>query len=351
MKTIMDYLRAFSIEKDSRHETEEVPVASTGQGGVSKEVPADKEEKKLCNQVILDEILKIFSSEIKFASVDEVVVFPMTFTIGMSQRDFTKFHSYMPLITDLAISNFYRIIKEEMGDSRTCYNVANYWSLSFIPCISGVTEIDENTLDIPEGKVMVFATPTETVTDIADTEGGINVSLTVNGSEIFGNVNINRSILASFKTDNVNGKFQRNWDRNMFRESRYLKIGTDTNHREPEVQPGPAGGVLAQLSCTYKDEYVSYDMHRNVCTISGSSDSRTDATIFKLPCQMVKPGHIVIEYIEKSDKFMLAAYGKTIMNGSEIKQSVGGDVNWVELPDRAGLNLNGVLMVKFKKNV
>lgn len=352
MKTIMDYLRTFSIEKDNKRKTEELPADNTGQSEEAKEETKDgKKEQKLCNQVILNEILKIFSSEIKFASLDEVVAFPMTFTIGMSERDFTKFHSYMPLITDLAIKNFYRIIKEEMGDSRTCYNVASYWSLCFIPCISGVTEIDENTIDIPEGKVMVFATPTETLDDIADSEGGINVSLTLNGSEIFKNVNINRSILASFKTDDINNKFTRNWDRNMFQESKYLKVETNTNCQEQVVQQKPADGVLAQLSCSYKDEYTSYDMERNVCTISGSSETRTDATIFKLPCQMVKPGHIVIEYIEKNDKFMLAAYGKTIMNGKEIKQSVGGDVNWVELPDQANLNLNGVLMVKFKKNV
>ena len=347
---LMDLFRGMTPEGNRKQQKPEQPEQTSTQPVEAETKNGKEEESKvetLTNRVILNEIIKHFRIELQHNSFDDVVTFPMNFIVAMTEEDFDKFKGYMPLIADQTIKKFYQIIKEEMGDSRSCANMATYWVINFIPCVPGLTEVNEKPVTVPEGRVIVLSSVCDTIEKIADSDGQSNVSVTVSGSDIWSNVNINRSLLANFDMNN-NARFPFIWDRNMSAGFKPLAQNFIVDNGK-ETETKILKGTLATLTCDYKGSSTNFMMERNVCIISGSADDRTDATIYKLPCKMVKPGHVSIEYIAKSDKFMLAAYGKTIMNGNEVKLSVGGDVNWVELPENASLNLNGVIMVKFKK--
>lgn len=308
------------------------------------------DSRKLSNQIILDKITEVFHNDLRENSFEDTVVFPMTFTVAMAQKDYETFKGYRPAIVQQAIKKFYRIIKQEMGETRSCDNLATYWDISFIPCIPDVTEIDEQTINVPEGSVIVLAAVNDTIEDIMKSEGGVRVSVTVSGTDAFENVNINRDMLRNMNVRN-NAHFQINWDRNMSPDFRKPEAVYYTEQSEPVKQDnGPAAAHgLAELTCIYNGSRTGYVMERNMCILSGSRDTREDGNIIKLPCKVVRDGHVTIEYIPNEDKFMMAAFGNTIMNGNRIRQSTGGDVKWVQLPDEADLNLCGSVMVKFRK--
>lgn len=169
-------------------------------------------------------------------------------------------------------------------------------------------------------------------------------------ANMFANVNINRAILKNMLVVGPN-RFRFEWDQRMSEDFR-INVAQDCagQNTDNEINK-PSSGILALFTCDYQNTTVSYEMRQNRCIISGEKDDRTDENIFKLPCKMVKNGHIEIEYNEKSGKFMMAAYGKTTVDGRKVDPSTSGDVKLIELPDRANLGLSGVVMVNFKKKV
>lgn len=346
----MDLFRGMTPEGNRKQQKPEQPEQTSTQPVEAETKNGKEEESKvetLTNRVILNEIIKHFRIELQHNSFDDVVTFPMNFIVAMTEEDFDKFKGYMPLIADQTIKKFYQIIKEEMGDSRSCANMATYWVINFIPCVPGLTEVNEKPVTVPEGRVIVLSSVCDTIEKIADSDGQSNVSVTVSGSDIWSNVNINRSLLANFDMNN-NARFPFNWDRNMSAGFKPLAQNFAVDNGQATATKTPQG-AFALMTCNYRGQQTEFAMDRNTCTISGADDTRDDATIYKIPCKMVRTGHVNIQYIEKNDKFMISAFGKTTVNDKEIKQSNGGDVIWVELPENATLNLNSMAVVKFKK--
>lgn len=113
--------------------------------------------------------------------------------------------------------------------------------------------------------------------------------------------------------------------------------------------------LLARFETTlpdriYSGQKLEYLMRFNDITISGNEETRTDASVFKIPSDWVNSPHLQIRYSKTEGKFFLSSFGeKTILNEKLVERSNPDNPRWVELPVNSRIVLNGIIGVNIFK--
>lgn len=318
---LIDFIRRFAPENGNVENTAD---------GVAQSVVAEP----MNNQTILNNITRQFERELKANSFEDVVTFPMSFTIILNMKDYYKQKDYTPLIAQKTVEAFYRIIKENMKDGKKCANLATWWNISFVPCETEGVQVNENMIVVEEGKYAICCAVHDKVMDFKDSEdgSGSQFSVTVGGSTIYGNINFNRERLANLKVVS-DTHFNIDWDPDL------SEVVTPSMDKTANL-----GTPVAKLCCQGKE----FNLIKGTYMVSGTTETRKDKNIFVVDSDYVENGHIRIQYIEKDNKFKIAAFGDTKLNDEEMQKSTATDMVWMDLLDNTFISLADDIDLTFR---
>ncbi|MBO5016925.1 MAG: hypothetical protein J6C92_14135 [Bacteroidaceae bacterium] len=327
MLNLEDILERWSPEKKKSAEEEVVKEM-----GVEEKV---EEVKELNNESILEYVAEHFKQQMKKKSFRKVVTFPMSFTIILNKKDYEGFQEYSGVVSKYIIYEFYDIIKKELTEGKVCENLATYWNISFLQCDDEPVEINGKMVQVNEGEYYIFCCVHDKLSEtVAKGTGGSTISVSKGGSKLYADININMETLNSLK---IVGQthFQMTWDPMMSN----VFMSTET----PIVEN--VSSAVAKLCCQGKE----YMMTGGTYKVSGLDEKQKDKNTFIVDSEFVENGHIMIEYIAEENKFKIAAFAETELNGRDMPISTAGDKKWSDLQDGMTINLAGDVILTFKK--
>lgn len=315
-KDVFNFLRA----EDNTQEPGQRQVTSGGQ-------------PKMTNQVVMNELAKNFEMKLKEVSFDEIVTFPMSFTVIMNDTDYQLVKDYTPLLAEQAVKTFYKVIEKNMTEGRICKNLATYWNICFVPCYGEESEMNGEVIYTKPGMIQTLSSVHDTVLKKDEgEEGGSQFTVTVSGSAFYGDVNINKEALKNLTLV----------DKTHFRIP-WTPLGS-MPVQPTNVAHKPAGITVAKLI----GQGLEFSLQSGTYMISGASETRNEHNIFKVNNDYVMKGHVHIQYIEKDNKFKIAAFSDTTLNGEDLPLSKPGDIRWMDLANGATLELAGEVELSFK---
>ena len=314
---VFDYLRAEKKENNQ---------AANGQ--------VSNETGKLTNQGVMNELVNNFEKKLVEVSFDEVVTFPMSFTVIMHNDDFEQVKDYAPLLARQAVKAFYKVIDSHMTENSICENLATYWNICFVPCVGEDSEMNGQAIYVEKGRIQTLSAVHDTVLNKDGTEkkGGSTFTVTVSGSTFFGEVNINKEALKNL----------------VLVSETHLQIPWNRTPGETEgkaEENGKAAGISVAKIFTQGKVFT---MQNGTYMVSGSAETRHEPNIFRVNSDYVMNGHIRIQYIEKDNKFKIAAFFDTTLNGNEMPKSNPSDIRWMDLENDATILLADDVEMTFK---
>jgi len=324
-----EFIRMFGVEKD-------IPQQTTSKQEMNGE-ESSPQSKRITNADILDYVTAHFENEMNEKSFHNVVTFPMSFTIILNQKDYEGFSDYCRIVSKHIVLNFYRIIKEALakGEDKVCEPLATYWNISFLQCEEEPLMVDGKIIKVEEGDYYICSCVHDKLTDqVNKNPAGSMISVSKGGSRLFANVNINQKSLEDLR---IVGEthIQMDWD---YRMSNVFDRHTPLAHYD-KVAPGrllTGGHVFYMNGGTYR--------------VSGSEETSNDNNVFIVDSAFVENGHIQVEYISKEDKFKMAAFAPTKLNGKQVPLSDANDKQWLDLSDGDSINLADDIILTFRKS-
>ena len=329
MKNIIDIIKDLSAEQ----ETQQGKVENRQESG---QTASQESPKKLNNQAILEHVRDHFKHEMYEKSFLNVITFPMSFTIILNQNDYDAFKDYSGLVSKYIVRSFYEVVRAAIteGQDKVCENLATYWNFSFLQCEDEPVTVDNKVIHVEEGDYYICSTVHDLLIDQVEKSGesGSTISISKGGSKIYGNININRESLKSLR---IVGQthFQMDWDPGM--------------NEVAMPQQGSASNVSTAVGELNVDGKV-YKLTSGTYMVSGLSETRTNSNIIIVNSHYVKPGHVHIQYIEKDNKFKIAAFEETELSGKTMPISSASEKCWVDLNDGADIELAGDTVMVFR---
>jgi len=307
------------------------------------------EEGKKClnNEMLRRELVEHFRQEMDFYSVGRRVLYPMSFNILMHKNDYDKLSMTFPFILPEIIASFYEAIKQKSKNIRGCDKTSpmKFWYFQFAS--TNFTVNDGVMKFIDEGDVITLASLSET------NVGGSNISEEQNVHVSFkcanSKVDNNNIRLEAIRNIDIlgDGVFRFKFDINMNED-----IGSIEASRSDSTTNLDSGNVKAVISYSSTNgKVVHYSMTNNNVIISGISDPRHDANIFKIDSPDIINCHVEIRYQVETKKFQICAYAKTRLNMRELQLSIGGNTKWYDMSQNSKIFLNDALNLEFKANV
>ena len=126
--------------------------------------------------------------------------------------------------------------------------------------------------------------------------------------------------------------------------------------QQPEKDPTQQAKVYARLDTIMPDQKFSgkkfeYMMKDADIVVSGSDETRNEASVFKIPSDWVDAPHLRIRFNDSDGKLYLASFGeKTIINEEEVPRSDINAPQWTELAYNSRIMLNGIVGINIFKS-
>ena len=328
-KTLIDF---FSPEGKKKKE-KPAPGAESQTENPKTGDDKKKGDEPLSVQLIIDEVDAHFRADLKNKSTKRIVSFPMALTVFLNSHDFNGFRDYFPVIAKGIVYDLYDIIKEEMKDGRRCENIGDYWRINFLPCDEIPVEMDGKLISLkPNGYLIASAGLTKEVSQKGEGGDGCSTVLTsTGGSRVYGNVNINRKALENIEIVG-DGAFNIRWDPKMEKADLH-------GHSPKQNVEGVVGKLYAQGKV--------FPMTKGTFMISGNDETSTDPNIFRLDSNFIENGHVHIQYMEKENKFKMAAFDDVEVDGNPMPISTATDKKWCDLLNGMSISFADVV-VTFK---
>lgn len=321
---LMDFINKFGAEDSNTEKGHAENVA----------VNDDSQNGTLSNEEVLDCLTAHFKAQLLKRSFKNVITFPMSFTVILNKYDFDEFKDYSGIVSKHAVLSFYEVIKNELTEGRICENLATYWNISFLPCEGEPLAVGNQSVYVKQGKCYICSTVHDQITDNVKNagEGGSTFTISKGGSEVYGNVNINRATLDQLRLVGE-AHFQMNWD---------PRLSSAHISEEKKADEKPETPAVAKL-CVQGKEFKLYS---GTYIVSGNKETRRDKNIFIVNNPFIKNGHI--EIYEKDKKFKIAAFGPTKVNGTKLNVSTGNDKQYFDLLDNQSINMDDEVVMVFK---
>jgi len=325
----MDFIRIFAVDKNE--------TASVKQDSSKTVEATDETVKQITNEDILNYVTAHFEKEMKDKSFHNVVTFPMSFTVILNRKDYERFAEYCRVVSKHIVLNFYRIIKEELakGKEKVCEPLATYWNVSFLQCDNEPLEVNGCFVQVDEGDYCICSCVYDKLSEqVKNRKGGSTISVSKGGSRLFANVNINPQSLENLRIVNET-HIQMDWDRRM--SDVFEFHGPVARHHDGSLGRLVGNGYIFRLD-------------KGVYRVSGSEETVRDKNVLIVDSDFVENGHVQLEYIASEDKFKMAAFADTKLNGKPLPLSDAGDKRWIDLNDGDNMNLADDVILTFKRN-
>ena len=295
----------------------------------------------LTNQQLLDQLLDHFVVALKEESVGQRMLYPMSYTIIMHPEDYDARVQSFPFMIKETVAAFYRKIRELSGQYPNYNPPARNWFFQFVR--SSVDSIDDPLQDglsfkVHKGKITTIAQLLST--DIESSSNtiintNVNVSIKIEGSDVMAGLN--------FSPDAIKGLDM--VSDNIFR----IKFDPTLNDDANKIQTHSANHGIAEVSYTTGHSNVTYLMQDNLIHISGSNETRIRRDIFKVENDIIKSSHVQIKHDSLTQKFYIAIFDTTRVNGRAVEMSQGGNIVWHDLANNSIIFFPEAMMsLKFK---
>ncbi len=299
---------------------------------------------RLTNQRLLDEFVEIFEYKLKDLSVGDKMLFPMSFSIIMHSTDYAKLKETLHFVTGQAVLKFYGIINKYSKEYSDTTEPAETWHFQISPStLDKIPLGDDQTLDIHPGEITVmesgiFSYKKEENSQV-DVESSVRVSVRVKNSNVFKDININKDTLLGFNTL-AEGVFTFPYNIKGFNEK------NTTPKKETTTISSEAG--FATLSYEDSGKSYTFTMKSSITNISGKDEVNTGKSVFKIGHTNLINQHIQVRYLQDDNRFEIAAYAPTRLNGRDLQISSINNPQWKELKNGSTIFANGEVKLTFK---
>ena len=321
MEFVKTILELFRPDEPAQEKT----MKSTARSGVT-------------NQVLYQELIAHFKSDMEELSVGRRVLYPMSFNVLLHPNDYNRVWESLAFILPEVISGFYAAIKEKSKrvENSDATPPAAYWFFQFASS-SVKTDDKGDSLIVPGeivtvGHLTTFDIKKAQFGSVSDNTG---LSIKCKNSNVNQN-NINPEALLGLDILS-NNTFSFNFDKKM-----------NENLNDIQSSKRDAHNALATLTYSADSVNVRLDMMDDLVILSGPGETRSMENIMIVKNDAVAVGHVQIRYLKDSNKFQLCAYSKTRLNMREVPVSVGGSVIWKDLPYKSDIFLNDEVNVQFR---
>lgn len=334
------------------------------------------EPKTVSNERILDELVDCFEASLDRESIGSTLLFNAHFLIILHPASFEERLAALPVIVDEAVKRFTERLKQRRGTQGRIKPVSSHWFFKFGPG----TEFDGRA--IGPGDVEVIGSLSSVGLGspaAAPTDGPperIKATRKVKNTNLYERMDTNR--LAFQHIDfRETGAFAIEIDRSLL-----VEPPPETPPAEPPVNPaGPKPApvpaqtkpqpvekkaaspsetwenptALARIHCYFGDkntEETHWMQDREVVIARKEPDNEWFHNYLRLDSPYVSNPHARIRFNEAAGRFEIASFSRheTRLNEQVVARSEPASPQWVELPSKSQILLNGVVTLTFQGN-
>lgn len=283
------------------------------------------------NQRLLDAILARFEDVMEQDSTRRRLLYPMAFTVVMTQEDFNEHQPALCFILPGLIDDFHESIARHRK-GRDATPPSKSWYFQFSPCID---EVAIEGFKVERGNPIIIS---QLYNPDALTTG--NVGASANTYASVGCLNSDMSRCAGINLDAISGIDM-------------LSEGVFTWPFETRQSGLPTGfnGDYATLAYSTGRRNITYTMLDTVVDISGAGDPRRSRAVFKLESRTICNSHVQVKYDTDKRQFFIAAFAKTLLNETPLPISYGSNIHWHPLPNNSDIFVGDEISITFKRNV
>jgi hypothetical protein len=292
------------------------------------------------NAKLVNELVECFDYELENRSVRNRMLYPMSFNILLHPDDYAAREEDLRFVLPEVVSAFYDEIKKYQSKYANYTPAAKYWFFRISPCATEYALNEKDTILVEKGVPFIMARllTQETPTGNTATQTNVRVTVKPKNSDVYSTVNINMAAMTGID-ELSKGVFKIKFDL----EKRNAILLTPE-----EEQNAVFADRLATLTYSEGNQNKSFYMIDNLIYISGKNDTRTGSHILKLENNEIENGHVQIK--KEGNLFKLAAFGKVRKNSTLVPPSVGGNIEWVNLPHNSEIFINDSVNIKFLIN-
>ncbi len=327
----------------------------------------------LTNKKILKEIVKRFKGELEFRSVDDRMIYPMTFTVVMHNDDYQNHKVDIQLFIEQAVQRFYEIILKYKTKHPIYTNPAKYWTFRFIPGLTAEMQLEGKSIPVQKGEIFIMASILD-ITDENYSSNNVNVSLPVGKSAKLQKLNINLDAFKNFV--GVDEPIFIDWEdpskpKVNAKQDIEPNVGqafVDASKKEESSKKNPFADMpgwsgkgspfmnvnhnsdnTPKLAYKLEGEVTDYYIKNDTCWVAGNEGNQDKPDTFYVKSKKVMNPHLLLQKDNASGKYKMAAFGPAKMEEQDLPVSAINNLKWIWLDQSVNINMNG-FVVRFIKN-
>ena len=317
--------------------------------------------RTVTNEQILHELIRCFDTSLNRESIGTSLLFDAHYVIVLHPASYAERLAALPVIVNEAVNAFNQRLKERNHEPNRIVTVASHWHFKFGPG----TEFDGRPITPSDVEVIGSLTGASLENDSLSgpKPGNINLKATrkVKNTNVYKKLDLNLPAFSHID----------------FRESGAFAVRIDPVILQPPVlaQPTPNApatsilmpetpstpspvrpDALARIDCYMADqntEQTYWMKDREIVIARLEPDNELFTNYIRLSSPYVSNPHARIRYNTQTGQFQLASFSKheTRLSEQVVARSEPANPEWVDLPDRAQILLNGVVTLTFQSNL
>lgn len=298
----------------------------------------EEEEKRLTNQVLVDQVVASFKETIERESFNKRMMYDCSYLILMRPEDYHHAELRLAGITEGILDEFYSHINEKKNQYPRYDPIGSFWDFQYCPAEKGV----DNT-EIEPGSVQVVSAPTSEKSWMELSSEQIKVSVSSKHSK-YSKYDLNPNTFANIDILSK-GHFRVKFNKELFNaESNATPAGTNTSVT-------PKKDKLATLQFVINKQRYSFPMREKQLKITRAVEGLTStATLLCInePSGSLQKEHVMIKYEEAARLFYIALFADAFVNEQKLELSrIGEAPIWHPLKNDSTI-VCGIFQLDFK---
>ena len=151
----------------------------------------------LTNQRVLDEMIELFSQQLRYRSVRKTMIFPMTFILYVHPSDYENLKESFPIFFPEVVDGFYEVVQKSREKHPVIGAHATEWNAYILPCLTENVVLDEREVKVQKGELLIICSLFDVVGKKSQGSGPVKgLSLRINGSVYMNDINIDQEYFA-----------------------------------------------------------------------------------------------------------------------------------------------------------
>ncbi|GAA4470500.1 hypothetical protein GCM10023189_59190 [Nibrella saemangeumensis] len=302
------------------------------------------------NERILGELADCFKTSLLAESVGHSLLFNTSYFVILHPKTYEERLPALPVIVDEAVRRFYELLRKRKGPEDKIMPVASHWYFKFGPG----TEFNGRLIgreDIEVVGSLAGVSLAEPAQPEAFSAASVKATVRVKNTNMFDKLDINQLAFQHIDFREA-GTFAIKFNPELAGEDKPLILPS----APPVAAPKPVHpSALARIDCYMADtntEKTYWVEEREMVVARKDPDNETFPNYLRLDSPYVSNPHARIRYNEDDGRFQMVSYSRneTRVNEQVIERSEPASPQWVDLPDRAQILLNGVVTLTIHYN-